>query len=714
MKPFEERYRAALADHNVSSGLLEFQRAWRVSRDTQMRELEQDAGRSFDELRRELAAVKDGVIADLPRHVAEFRANAEAAGATVVEARSAAEANAYVAALCRSRDVELVVKGKSMVSEELELNEHLARAGVEAVETDLGEWLLQLAGERPSHLVMPAIHQRRQQVARLLGRALGSEFDPDDIPSMVQSARTALRERFLTAGMGLSGANALIVECGTIMLVTNEGNGRLATSLPPIHVATVGIEKLVPTFADAMRQVRLLARSATGQPISTYTTFITGPSPGHDLHIVLIDNGRSAMAADPTFDAALRCIRCGACANVCPPYQVVGGHAFGHIYTGAIGLVNTPFHHSLEEGTGPQSLCVSCGACATVCPVDIPLPAQILEVRRAVAESTMPRWRRVALRAYASRRLVGAAARLAAIATLPLRRGGFIHAPFARGRIASRTPPAIPFRPARSRRALARARPAIAETAVSGRRVQLFLQCLTDRLAPEFAVASAELLRAAGARVVVPMEQHCCGLPAFDAGDWESARRMARDTIEALEGEDDIVTPAPSCVSAMVHDYERLFRDEPAWLERARRLATRVHDLTSYLSGPARLPNGALAAGDPSPVTVHRFCQGSTMLDSGSRLEDLVTGLCGVRVEPLPEASVCCGFGGSTSLARPQVSAGILQRKLASADETGVRTLLTDNPGCVLHMRGGAHSSGRELRVLHIVEYLAARLPAGR
>ena len=323
MKPFEERYRAALADHNVSSGLLEFQRAWRVSRDTQMRELEQDAGRSFDELRRELAAVKDGVIADLPRHVAEFRANAEAAGTTVVEARSAAEANAYVAALCRSRGVELVVKGKSMVSEELELNEHLARAGVEAVETDLGEWLQQLAGERPSHLVMPAIHQRRQQVARLLGRALGREFDPDDIPSMVQSTRTALRERFLTAGMGLSGANALIVECGTIMLVTNEGNGRLATSLPPIHVATVGIEKLVPTFADAMRQVRLLARSATGQPISTYTTFITGPSPGHELHIVLIDNGRSAMAADPTFDAALRCIRCGACANVCP--AVPGG-----------------------------------------------------------------------------------------------------------------------------------------------------------------------------------------------------------------------------------------------------------------------------------------------------------------------------------------------------------------------------------------------------
>ena len=182
--------------------------------------------------------------------------------------------------------------------------------------------------------------------------------------------------------MGITGANALIAETGTTMLVSNEGNGRLTTTLPGIHVILAGVDKLVPTMADAMTQLRLLARSATGQTITTYTSFVTGPVPGQELHLVLVDNGRTEMAADPVFADALNCIRCGACADVCPPYQVVGGHGFGHVYTGAIGLVVTPFHHGLDVIDGPQSLCVSCGACTTVCPADIPLADQILEVRR--------------------------------------------------------------------------------------------------------------------------------------------------------------------------------------------------------------------------------------------------------------------------------------------------------------------------------------------
>ncbi|MBM3141408.1 MAG: lactate utilization protein, partial [Chloroflexi bacterium] len=415
--PFAERYRAALADPNVRSGLLEFQRAWRTTRDAQIAALEGDAARSFDALRRELAEAKDHVLADPARLVASFRERAEAAGAVVVEVASAAEANAYIVDLCRRRGTRLAVKGKSMVSEEIGLNAALEAAGVEAVETDLGEWLLQIAGDRPSHLVMPAIHKRRGQVAELLTRTLGRPFDPDDIGAMVASARVELRERFLAAGVGITGANALIAESGTVMLVTNEGNGRLTASLPPVHVVTTGIEKLLPTFADAVRQIRLLARSATAQPITSYTTFISGPTPGHEQHIVLIDNGRRALAADPDTADALRCIRCGACANVCPAYQVVGGHAFGHVYTGPIGLVTTAYHHGLDAAAGPQSLCVSCGACATVCPVEIPIPAQILAVRRRVTERRVPgRAKRLALRACASRRLVGALARVAAVA----------------------------------------------------------------------------------------------------------------------------------------------------------------------------------------------------------------------------------------------------------------------------------------------------------
>ena len=560
---------------------------------------------------------------------------------------------------------------------------------------------------------MPAIHRRRQEVARILERELGVPFDDDDIPAMVRSARTALREHFMSAGVGITGANALIASTGSTLLVTNEGNGELSASLPPVHVVVAGIEKLVPTFADAMKQVRLLARSATGQPISTYTSFFTGPAPGHEMHIVLVDNGRRAMAAEDWSSAALRCVKCGACANVCPAYQVVGGHAFGHVYTGPIGLVNTAFHHGLEAAAGPQSLCLSCGACETVCPVEIPLPQQILQVRRRVTEEIgVPRWRSLAMRAYSSRKLFALGTRAAAIVALPFRRGRFTKVPFVTGRLASwRSVPALPLRPARARGELRQPGGAIAQTEASGRRVSLFMQCVSDRLAPEVVLATADLLRAAGCEVDIPEEQHCCGLPAIDSGDDDNGRRMARQTLQTLTGVDDVVTPAPSCAIAMLHDYERLFEGEPVWQERARQLAGRVYDLTGYLAGPARLPDGTLARGDARPVAIDRFCQGANALGRGDTLDTLVRGLTGADVVPLAEAEVCCGFGGSTSLAAPDLSAGVLERKLENVRASGGRVLLTDNPGCLLHLRGGADAARMDVEVLHVAEYLAARLP---
>lgn len=712
-KAFEERYEGALENEALSESLLAFQRSWRETRDGQIADLEVITATKADALRDGLAAMKDEVVADLDGTVARFRAAAEAAGAVVFEASSAEEANEYIANLCRERGTRTVVKGKSMVTEELFLNEHLEAAGIKAIETDLGEWLLQLDDDRPSHVVMPAIHRRRQEVARILERELGTPFDDDDIPAMVRSARTALREHFMSAGVGITGANALIASSGSTLLVTNEGNGELSASLPPVHVVVAGIEKLVPTFADAMKQVRLLARSATGQPISTYTSFFTGPTPGHEMHIVLVDNGRRAMAAEDWSSAALRCVKCGACANVCPAYQVVGGHAFGHVYTGPIGLVNTAFHHGLEAAAGPQSLCLSCGACETVCPVEIPLPQQILQVRRRVTEEVgVPRKQRLAMRAFSSRRLFGLGTRLAAVAALPFRRGRFTRVPFVMRRLTSwRTAPSLPLRPARTRGALRESKAPIARTNASGRRVTLFMQCVSDRLAPEVVLATAALLRAAGCEVDVPDAQHCCGLPALDSGDDTNARRMARQTLETLEGTDDVVTPAPSCAIAMLHDYERLFEDEPVWAERARQLSGRVYDLAGYLAGPARLPVGSLARGDRRPVAIDRFCQGANVLERGATLDGLVRGLTGANIVPMDEAEVCCGFGGSTSLAAPGLSAGVLERKLENVRASGGRVLLTDNPGCLLHLRGGADAADLDVEVMHVAVYLAARLP---
>ncbi|MBI4230118.1 MAG: lactate utilization protein, partial [Planctomycetes bacterium] len=370
------REREALADGQIRLNLWRFAAHWRDLRAGVLREVD------FESLRERMASAKEAVLADFERHRGAFREAASRAGWVLHEAATAPEACEVVARLARERGVRLAVKTKSMVTEEIDLNAHLSQEGVPCVETDLGEWIIQLAGEHPSHMVIPAIHKNRRQVGGLFERVLGRPVPREDIPEQVAQARRELRELFLAAGMGISGANALIAPTGTVVMVTNEGNGRLTTSLPPLHVVVSGYDKLLPDWDAAAVLLRLLARSASGQRITTYTTFLTGPRRAEqERHIVLVDNGRTAMRQDPLFRDALRCIRCAACANVCPSYQVVGGHAFGHVYTGPIGLVTTPFHHGLEPAAGPPALCVGCGACDTVCPSKIPISRLIGAVR---------------------------------------------------------------------------------------------------------------------------------------------------------------------------------------------------------------------------------------------------------------------------------------------------------------------------------------------
>lgn len=729
--PFRTRLRRALGDPDVREGLTGFQRGWRVGRDTRIAELAAAEGRSFDDLRAELAVIKDAVRDDWGTHLDRFTDAATRAGAVVSHVRTAEEANDTILDVLQRNGVRMLVKGKSMVSEEIGLNHALERAGIAAIETDLGEWIIQMAGETPSHLVMPAIHKRKERIAALMEQVLHRPFPSDDIDRMVKAARTELRARFLSSGAGLSGANALIAESGTVMIVCNEGNNRMSVAIPPIHLVTAGIEKLVPTFAEAMLQVRLLARSATAQPITVYTNFITGPRPGQQQHILLLDNGRTALAEDPVLASSLRCIRCGACANVCPPYGVVGGHAFGHVYTGAIGLVVTPAHHGIDAVAGPQSLCISCNACVSVCPVDIPLPTQILEVRRRVvaarADGAAGRRTRLAVALLRHRATAATLVRLAALATAALRDGGSMRIPVALRRIPSierhvrwRTPPAIPLRAARH--ILSRAPeamdppppaasgrtigpPLLRERPLEGRTVTLLLQCLSDRLAPTVPIATAEVLRAAGARVIVPEDQHCCGLPALDAGVRDAAVAMLAHTAATFPEPHDVVTPASSCLAMLTHDAPQLDPDG------ARSLAARSHDLLSYLTtGPGRLPAGSLDDGDRTPITVHRFCQASNVLGREDALERFLADVTGAPVVPLDEATECCGFGGSSSLRHPEVAEGILSRKLERIDATGARVVVTDNPGCLLHLRGGVDASGRPLRVLHLAEFLAGRL----
>lgn len=338
-----------------------------------------------DALRQRARAIKDAALADLDQHLRTLEASVERQGGRVYYADDAAEARRIVLELLRERGVKRVVKSKSMTSEEIHLNAALAAEQIETVETDFGEYIIQVAGQRPSHLVAPAIHLRTPQVAELLSRDAGEPL-PADAEQLAAYARRRLRAEFARADAGITGANFLVAETGTVVLVSNEGNIRLTTSLPRIHVAIVGIEKVIPRLADVPVFLKVLARAATGQKLSIYTSFVTGPRrPGEldgpdEFHLVLLDNGRSRILAGPLRES-LFCIRCGACLNACPVFRSVGGHAYGGVYAGPIGAVLTPLYDGLAANEHLPHASSLCGACQAACPVKIAIPEMLIQLR---------------------------------------------------------------------------------------------------------------------------------------------------------------------------------------------------------------------------------------------------------------------------------------------------------------------------------------------
>jgi L-lactate dehydrogenase complex protein LldF len=357
-----------------------------ASRDARVAEMPQweDLRQAASELRRHTLAHLDVYLERLGREV-------EAAGGHVHWAADAEQARAIVLEIAGRHGVRHAVKSKSMATEEIALNEALERSGVAALETDLGEYIIQLAGVGPSHIIVPAVHMKKEEIAELFRAKLGVDA-PADAAALTAIARRVLRERFLAADMGLSGANFLVAETGTLVLVTNEGNGRMCTTLPDVHVAVVGIDKVVPDWASLAVLLKLLARSATGQKITTYTSFVTGPRRSEaeggpkELHLVLLDNGRSRLLADETARETLTCIRCGCCLNVCPVYKSVGGYAYGWFISGPIGAIFTPQMLGTRAARELPYASTLCGACVDACPVKIPITQILLSLRQRVAE----------------------------------------------------------------------------------------------------------------------------------------------------------------------------------------------------------------------------------------------------------------------------------------------------------------------------------------
>ncbi len=347
----------------------------------------------FQDWREAAHQVKRYAIANLDKLLVEFERNISARGAVVLWAKDAAEANGHVLRIAREHNVKSVVKAKSMVTEEMELNRVLETEGIRAVETDLGEYIVQLAGQRPVHIVTPAIHMSAADVGRLFAEKLGEPMT-EEHTKLADIARRHLREEYLQADMGVSGCNFAVARTGTAVVIENEGNIGLSTATPPVHIAVVGIEKVLPRLEDLPLFLNLLPRSGTGQKLTSYTHLIHGPVPGRKLYVIIMDNGRSNVLRDPAARAALYCIRCGACINNCPVYRHVGGWAYGWVYPGPIGSILTPHLLGMKQAGKLPFASSLCGACSEVCPVKIDIPHQLVHLRhRAVNEpSPMRSW----------------------------------------------------------------------------------------------------------------------------------------------------------------------------------------------------------------------------------------------------------------------------------------------------------------------------------
>jgi L-lactate dehydrogenase complex protein LldF len=352
----------------------------------------------WEELRTQAAALKAHTLSHLADYLEEFERNALRLGAVVHWATDAQEHNQVVLGILQERGLKRLVKSKSMLTEECHLNGFLEKAGVDVVDTDLGERIVQLALETPSHIVLPAIHKKKEEIGELFHTHLHTKQGASDPKYLTEAARGHLRERFLAADVGLTGVNFAVAETGGFVVCTNEGNADLGASLPRVHIASMGVEKLIPRMEDLPVFLRLLARSATGQPVTSYTSHFHGPRPGGELHIVLVDNGRSSLLASETHRRALSCIRCGACMNTCPVFRRSGGHSYGATVPGPIGSVLSPMANP-EKYVGLPFASSLCGSCTDVCPVKIDLHHQLLLWRQELgARGLTPLGKRVGVR----------------------------------------------------------------------------------------------------------------------------------------------------------------------------------------------------------------------------------------------------------------------------------------------------------------------------
>ncbi|MFZ5942780.1 MAG: L-lactate dehydrogenase (quinone) large subunit LdhH [Bacillota bacterium] len=686
-------------------------------------------GIDFEGLRATIASNKSKAGANYEALADQFEANVIRRGGIVHRAKDGNDVYQILKEIAHARNAKKLVKSKSMASEEIHLNQHMEDT-LQMVETDLGEWIIQQINEKPSHMVMPAIHLSKERCAEIFTQALGYEV-PADIPTMVKVARKTLREHFMTADLGLSGCNIAVADTGTMVIFTNEGNARLTATLPPVHVVLVGYEKLAEKFSDIAPIAKALPKSATAQTITSYVTMISGPAQtlkdkegpeivDKELHVILLDNGRRELLSDPVFKEAGQCIRCASCLNVCPVYQLVGGHVFGHIYAGGIGSLLTGFFNSLQDTDKVQEMCIGCGRCREFCPGKIDIPNLILEMRTRVRQQVpLP-----GLQNF----IVGNVLPNKGLFQFGLRQASWASVPFtAKGKDGNKYIRSLPF--GFKKLAQWRSLPGFAATPFRDKikslpqnikdkkgKVAFFGGCVIDYAYPEIGESLVRVLNKEGYEVAYP-DQTCCGAPAVYMGRQDVAGEIAKQNLKELAKDefDYIVSACPTCTVALKEKWSHVLEGDEAAKAQAEKVAAKSLDFVKLVHTLKKQKEGAwqevaatcdVACPAPIKVTYHDSCHLNRELGIRTEPREMLQVQSHLNFVEMEESDRCCGFGGSYCIKLPEISSELLSRKLKNVENSLADIVAVDCPGCLMSLRGGIDTKKSNKRVFHTAELL--------
>ncbi len=696
--PLKEKIAMALSHPERSRVLLAATKRGRDSRQSQLATLSN--AESFLE---EIKHLKTDSIANLDLLLKQFMTNCEKNGSKVVFAKTGYDVVNYIAGLALKNNVKVIEKSKSLTTEEIELNQHLEEKGFRVIETDLGERIIQLAQEKPFHLVFPAIHKSQTEVAKLFSDSFNIEVS-DDLGQIMKAIRKELRPIFLEAGIGITGANVAVAETGTIVIETNEGNARLVSAIPDIHVVVVGMEKVVATWEDALKLVMAHPVSATGTRLTNYVSMISQRRPldGHsnrELHVIILDNGRSKMREDPWFREALNCIRCGACMNVCPTYGVVGGHTFGYIYPGPIGIPWTEEIHGLDKASEFAHLCISCGLCKEICPAGIDIPMMIAKVKeKDVKQNGQLIANKVLSRSDAFAKLASTTA------------------PISNWIIQSRLSRAFMDKflgmerkrklPLFVRNTFEKQFPKIKEDIKNpSAKVVYFPDITANYNEPDIAIKAVTLLQRHGIEVIVPPKLKPSGMPYISYGELERATKIARHNVnillEFVKSGYDIVATEPTATYCLRQVYPRLLNNsEESWL-----VSSHAFEFFEYYATHRKTGHQVNARQDRNTqLGFHIPCH-QRALSAGSYTISLLQEA-GYQVKVI-ETGTCCGMAGTFGLKKGELGYALsmaVGKPLFDLfnNDTSIQLIATESSVCTQQL-----TDGTKYQTVHPLELLS-------